>query len=872
MLSLGRLSPGQQEYYLRTVADGAEEYYTGAKEAPGEWVGQSAARLGLTGEVDADTLHWVLESRDPRTGERLTRAQGAPTVPGWDATFCAPKSVSLLFALGEPEASNEVRNAHDAVVAAALEVLEAEAARCRRGRGGTQRYDAEGFVAAAFRHRTSRAGDPHLHTHVLAANLVFAPHDGRWSALDARGLYGWAKTVGYLFEAQLRAELTRRLGVEWSAVTNGIAEIDGIPKEVLRAFSQRRKEIEMHMVERGETGARAAQIATYATRKAKDVEVAAESLFPEWRARAEEIGLDAGCLSDVLGRHNPVRAARPRLPDAATLFSRLASPRGLTEKSASFGRREVLQAICQAMPQGADIGEVIGLADAFFASRHAVPLGRQSGLRSSDVIRRGDGAVVATRVDEQRWTTPEMLATERRLIDAALDRREDGVGVTSREAVTTAIKARPSLSEEQIRMVRTVTGSGAGVEVVEGVAGSGKTHALGAARHAWQTSGYEVIGCALAARAAAELEQGSAIPSTTLDRLLRRLDTRDAAGLDAHTVVVVDEAAMVGTRKLARLLDHAERAGAKVVLVGDHYQLPEIDAGGAFAGLAERMHATQLVENRRQVHAWERAALTELRTGNPHVAFDAYQAHGRIHHAAHSNQLRERLVADWWASRAQGKRAVMVGTRNTDVEDLNRRARQHLAAAGQLATHEIVLGGRAFAVGDEVLATRNDYRLAVLNGNRLTVTRIDHHTATIHARRSNPGYEIAFPRTYTEAGHLTHAYALTFHKAQGMTAAETFVLADDTFDRHRAYTGLSRGTHHNALYLAEGDDRRSEERHAPEEVDSDVRDARERLGRMLAKSMATDHLEPGRQPRRAATREPLTRPPPAPDLGVDLGP
>ena len=531
MLSLGKLSPGQQEYYLRTVADGAEEYYTGAKEAPGEWVGQSAARLGLVGEVDADMLHWVLEAREPGTGERLTRAQGASKVPGWDATFCAPKSVSLLFALGEPEASNEVRNAHDAAVRAALEVLEAEAARCRRGRGGTERHDAEGFVAAGFRHRTSRAGDPHLHTHVLAANLVWAPHDGRWSALDARGLYGWAKTVGYLFEAQLRAELTRRLGVEWAPVTNGIAEIDGIPKEVLRAFSQRRQEIEMHMAERGESGARAAQIATYATRKAKDVEVAAENLLPEWRARADRLGLDTRRLSDVLQRGTP--AHRSRAPDVEFLFDRLASPTGLTKQSASFGRREVLQAICAAMPQGADIGDVVGLADAFLASQHAVPLGPRSGLRSSDVIRRSDGAVVATHIDELRWTTPEMLATERRLIDTAVDRQHDGVCVTTREALTTAIKTRASLSAEQVRMVRAVTGSGAGVEVVEGVAGSGKTHALGVARQAWETSGYQLIGCALAARAAAELEQGSGIPSMTLDRLLRQLDKPNAPHLDA---------------------------------------------------------------------------------------------------------------------------------------------------------------------------------------------------------------------------------------------------------------------------------------------------------------------------------------------------
>ena len=150
MLSLGKLAPGQQQYYLKTVARGAEEYYTGANEAPGEWTGQSAARLGLTDEVDADTLGLVLESRDPISEERLTRAQGAPKIPGFDATFCTPKSVSLLFALGEPEASNEVRNVHDASVTAALGVLEAEAARARRGRAASNDTSRKGSSLPRF--------------------------------------------------------------------------------------------------------------------------------------------------------------------------------------------------------------------------------------------------------------------------------------------------------------------------------------------------------------------------------------------------------------------------------------------------------------------------------------------------------------------------------------------------------------------------------------------------------------------------------------------------------------------------------------------------------------------------------------------------
>ncbi len=179
---------------------------------------------------------------------------------------------------------------------------------------------------------------------------------------------------------------------------------------------------------------------------------------------------------------------------------------------------------------------------------------------------------------------------------------------------------------------------------VEGVAGAGKTFALAAARRAWDASGYRVIGCSLAARSARQLQDDAGIPSETIDRLLGRLDRTDAAGIDRRTVIVVDEAAMVGTRKLARLLGRAEAARAKVVLVGDPCQLPEIDAGGAFQGLQHRLGASRLIENRRQTQAWERDALDELRAGNTDSAVDSYLHHERIHQATTNDKARTSIA------------------------------------------------------------------------------------------------------------------------------------------------------------------------------------------------------------------------------------
>ncbi|MGH9289176.1 MAG: MobF family relaxase [Acidimicrobiales bacterium] len=840
VLSLGKLAPGQQQYYLDTVARGAEEYYTGAKEAPGVWVGAGAGRLGLSGEVDAEVLGRVLEHVDPSGVYRLTASRSVPVVAGFDVTFCAPKSVSLLFALGPPEVSNEVRNAADAAMAASAGVLEQVACRVRRGRGGHTVVDGDGFVGAAFRHRTSRAGDPHLHTHVVIANLAHAPSDGRWTALDGRPLYLWLSPVGHLYETHLRWELTRRLGVEWGPVRNGIADVAGISRPVLREFSTRRREIEAHLDEHGQHSARAAQYATYATRRAKDTSIDAEGLVPGWKARAAALGLDAGALAAVLDRGVVVEPPTPGSAEADRLYRWLAGPEGLTARASTFGEREVIKAICNALPAGGSVDRVLDLADGFLRSDHVLAVGLDRGTAT---IRRADGVLIAARTDEIRWTTPEMLEIEARIVTAALDRQTSGVGVAVPGAVEAGITAGRSLSVEQQAMVRTICGSGDGIDIVEGVAGAGKTYALAAARLAWDASGHRVIGCSLAARAARQLQDDAGIPAATIDRLVGDLDRNNGPGIDSRTVIVVDEAAMVGTRKLARLLGRAEAARAKVVLVGDPCQLPEIDAGGAFRSLQQRLGASRLTQNRRQTQTWERAALAELRAGDTDSAVDAYLRHQRIHQAPTNDKARELLVEHWASARGAGEDGLMVAARLADVDDLNRRARRVLRARGRLGPDQIVLAGRAFAQGDDILALRNDYRLGLLNGTRATIDRIDSDRRHIVAV-TNRDEPLVIPFEYATKGHLTHGYATTIHKAQGTTVDRCFVLVDDSADREHGYTAVSRGRYGNDLFVVAAD-RRTEERHAAEMQPDPLDGLRAAVRRSSAQRFALDELQAG---------------------------
>ena len=252
MLSVSKLSPGQEAYYERSVAAGIDDYYAGRGESPGVWVGRGAAELELEGVVGEGELGRLIGGRhplssavlrshppkkqitveriDPATGERRLEEKTLSPVAGYDLVFSPPKSVSLLHALGSEEVRHAVDQAHLAAWQAALAYLEQEACVTRRGKNGVVRERGSGFVAAAYQHRTSRAQDPHLHTHVIVANMTKTPSDGEWRALDGEPiLKQYRLAAGYLYQSQLRFELTRSLGVEWRQPENGMAEIAGVP-------------------------------------------------------------------------------------------------------------------------------------------------------------------------------------------------------------------------------------------------------------------------------------------------------------------------------------------------------------------------------------------------------------------------------------------------------------------------------------------------------------------------------------------------------------------------------------------------------------------------------------------------------------------
>jgi len=259
---------------------------------------------------------------------------------------------------------------------------------------------------------------------------------------------------------------------------------------------------------------------------------------------------------------------------------------------------------------------------------------------------------------------------------------DGGVGQATDTAVGRAVAARPTLTTEQHAMVERFCLSGERITVVAGKAGTGKTYALAAAREAWQATGHPVLGVAVARRAANQLQADAGIATTTVAALLADLE-RSGGSLPRDAVLVVDEAGMLATRPLAQLLDAVEQANGKLVLVGDHRQLHELEAGGAFRGLVRRGLAVELTENCRQHEAWERQALDQLRDGKVEAAIPQFVAHERIHVADTPAQARQQLAQDWHAAPPH-QDVVMIAQRRSDVADLNTRERTLLRAAGGL--------------------------------------------------------------------------------------------------------------------------------------------------------------------------------------------
>lgn len=825
VLSIAKLRVGQEAYHLSGVAQSLDAYYTGNGETAGAWIGGGAQRLGLSGDVNADDLRAVLAGLAPGRGGLSPNGQPprshARRVPDFDLTFKAPKSASVLYAVSDdPRVQGAVIEAGEVAMRAAVGWLEREAVRVQRGSHnlvwlaahpdarGPHRLATSGVVAASFRHRTSRAADPLLHWHVLVANLVEGA-DGRWSAFAHPDVYRHARAAGEVFQTVYRQELTRTLGVEWRPGRH-VPEIAGIPQTLLDQFSKRTTEIDAWLAATGTPDTpEGRQTAVLATRRHKP-EVEGGRFDEGWKLEAEAAGWGpdaaerligfsmnrAGMhLDDDLDGVWRLEAVRFDEDGTAEFYDRTVEPEEwiahllrtrLTNDRSTFTETDLVQAVAASQGAGATVETIERIADRVLASDHVL--------------------AIVNRVGNPRtWTSRELHDIEARFVTAITTMTIPRLDTVAMAGV---LERFETLGVDQRAAVEAICTSTAAVSVLIGPAGTGKTFTLDAVRSVFEDAGLRVIGVAPSARAALELSSGANLTTSTIHALLERWDR----GLDdpiPGSLLVVDEAGMADIRILERLVTRQLGTGGRVLLVGDHHQLPEVGAGGGFAYAAVHSPCVaELIVNRRQRETWEQEALQAIRSGTVATAVRAYLDHDRVVVADSPAAMIAAAVDKWFETRAAGLRPVILAGTNDLVDRLNAAVINRLVAVGELDdSTPRSYGTGAFRVGERVVLRRNSIEhtttggeIDVANGQTGLITHIADGRLSILLDRD--ATEIVLSDRYLKrGGQVTHAYALTTHRAQGGTWDLGIAVGTDGLYREGAYVELSRGRAENWIIL-----------------------------------------------------------------------
>ncbi|WP_051138687.1 MobF family relaxase [Agromyces italicus] len=844
-------------YLLRTVAAGDGErslatpltrYYEAKGTPPGRWMGNGVRGLGdgqlaPGDEVTEEQLQLLIGlGRDPVTGDPLGRAfpqyeGGRRAVAGFDFTFSVPKAASVLWGVADAATQEIIARAHHDAVDQVVAFMDREVAATRTGvaagDGAVAQVDVAGLIATAFDHFDSRAGDPHLHTHVVVSNKVQTVLDGKWRSLDGRPLHGAVVALSELHEALFMDALTRALGVDWEQRERGRDRnpawaIAAVPEALLTEFSTRSRHIDAvtdrliaaYVEARGHRPSRATIMklraqATLSTRPEKHVRSLAE-LTRGWRERATRVlGQDATAWARIASTDvsPPVLHAEDMPLDVvATLGAQVlqaVSEKRATWRHWNLAAEAARQTMQYRLAMASDREAVIGLVvDA--AERASLRITPPELASSPAVFQRNDGSSVFRPKHSTVYTSEALIDAEARLRERATDVSGPTIATaTLHEAARRRLPGGGTLGDDQTGALRAIIESGRIVDVLVGPAGAGKSTVMGVLRRSWEAEHGRgsIIGLAPSAAAAHVLAEDLGIATENLAMWWQNYVAHGDA-FRANQLVIVDEASLAGTLALDRVSTLAASAGAKVLLVGDYAQLQSVDAGGAFAMLVhDRCDAPELVDVHRFVYEWEKAASLGLRRGDEE-SIDRYLAHDRVQEGD-TEEMADAAYLAWRADARAGRVSVLISDSNEAVAALNERARTDSILDGRVdALHEVSLhDGTRAAVGDMIITRHNDRRLRagrawVRNGDRWTVLAV-HRNGALEVRRQGRrwGSSTLVPAGYV-AEHVELGYAVTAHRAQGLTTDTAHVVVARGMTRENLYVAMTRGREANTAYVA----------------------------------------------------------------------
>ena len=851
--------PGIADYF---TSDCNSSYYLEGGQQPGQWYGDGSKALGLRGAVGRTEFENLLAGRSPdghrvlsqskEKRRRFYEPQGGDSSsekevvaesgagrtrrlhnPGYDLTFSVPKSVSIWWALADRETQKQIDMLIDRAARQTLAYVQDELMLGRRGIGGLHQERA-GLVVGMFHHYDNRNGDPQRHVHCTVLTPCLRS-DGSWASINGAKLRDWTRTLGPMFRCQLATELRELFGVSLTneARVGGKCaapfELKDIPHELVKHWSSRREEIRQELARNGIDFSNATASertrANIQSRGSKKQSRPLQERIEDWRKEAMSLGME---LPDV-----SCRGLQAETRMGQKLFDRLVleAAERLHQNESSFTFRELLKEVCEAC-------ETSGIRGRDSARRLERTLEDSAEIRS-----------LGPRGREPAFCTQRMWDLEKKLIDS-VDRmiKRPGAQVTDRK-LGGVLKNHQDLSIEQIEAVRVMTQGEGSLRGLTGVAGAGKTKTLDVTREAFEKAGYTVIGGALSGAAKEELASQAHVKSRTVASYLYQLDKsamekladrikhdakqilRAAVGkqtsrpasnpLNGKTVLILDEVGMLDTKLLGRLLHHAERAKATVILAGDSKQLQPIGPGGPFHYIEPRIQSGQLLTNRRQRHEQDRKAVGLVRQGEAKEALENYAERGRLRISKNRTQAEQALVKQWVESGGVKKpedNFIFTQTRQEARRMCGQcqEARQQNGAVDR--SGGVRIGEEQFFKGDRVMFHKPDRTQGIENGYRGTIVNIKGDTLAIKLdRRPSPeqvarGHKqlISINIKDVPEGGLTLGYAATTHKMQGNTVENSFILLGGKMtSRELTYVQATRAREATFLFtdrLSAGDD------------------------------------------------------------------
>jgi len=854
------------KYYMELAQN--DDYYHKGKEPAGKWYGKGAEHFRLTGEVNKQDFYALCAGVNPHNLlDKLVRnARDENRRIGWDMTFNAPKSISAIWATADENTRKLISQVHDQALKKTLDYYAENYGRTRVGKTGTETDPTNKLIFALFEHSTSRALDPHLHTHAVMMNVAINPR-GETRTLQTLDLYDVRLQMGAYYRAELAYLMRQNFRVAVEAGKAGTFEIKDVPKLLMDFWSKRRKEIEAELKRVGFSGGRASEIATLNTRQKKEYPDR-EILFSEWAEKGKEYGFDYKTVLDKEKLHRKDEAHRAEILKEFIV--------GFTRNNAYFSDIAIRRGFLEIAPVCGFTGDEGLKTVNDWLKSEAVPLGMRKG--------------------KQYYTTQEIDRIEKQMLEG-VKAGQDYQPRTREKAVS----IREDLSGEQKEAVNFITETKGQFKVVRGIAGAGKTTMLNEARKVWEAQGYEIRGASLQATTVKDLERETTIKSSTIAQLLidierekewnarlpefeakqkaydekakalklraewlhathqidgttkkkmlgeywkpvskpyheflhstwqiskeqkeflnARLDYAVRTGqakfnllgelkdfkeqklkpepeqkpkgiLHEKTVLVIDEAGMVGTMQMQEIVKLARESGAKVVMVGDEKQIQAIEHGAPFKAIGDTLGKVELKEIRRQRELWAREAVMHFADGEAEKALKKYADKGFLHVQEDRGVLVKELVGQWWQDQSRASEKMILGTTNADVRELNEEAQKMRKIAGELGSKSIDVNGATIYEKDRVMFTKNLKSLGLINGEFGEVKEINEKRNRITIRLDDGQMRTVPLDRYKD---VVLGYAITTHKAQGKTFESTCVLTGSAMqDRELTYVQASR--------------------------------------------------------------------------------